>query len=151
MWEIETVGKEDKNMFYANSAQEQAKIGHLRGDFGGGTEFYTTWWDKNDSLKTPHFKNEIDIIVNGLRKDVLKDLPSMLQFCYEHKEARIEGAYSPQYGFKVDTQQHSYYLRCNPQRGDYNFYLMCFQRDRLIEKTQPEQQRQQRKRHEPER
>jgi hypothetical protein len=31
----------------------------------------------------------------------------------------------------VDTENHSFLLRCNPQKGDYNFYCFCYQKEWL--------------------
>ena len=35
-------------------------IGHLRGDFGSGQEFYTSWFDHRREYKTDEFKAEFD-------------------------------------------------------------------------------------------
>ena len=56
-----------------SQTEEQDKvtgyIGHLRGDFGSGKQFFTTWWPhQNDMLNTPEFKADIDRTVNWLRE-----------------------------------------------------------------------------------
>ena len=51
---------------------------------------------------------------------------SMTRFCYQNPEAEFEGNYCAEYGFKVQTPQHTYMLRCNPNYGDYNFYLYAY-------------------------
>ena len=50
---------------YFSRSEEQDKsagcVGHLRGDFGSGKQFYTTWWPhQQDALNTPEFKADID-------------------------------------------------------------------------------------------
>ena len=30
------------------------------------------------------------------------------------------------YGFHAESQHYEYCLRCTPRRGDYNFYLYCY-------------------------
>ena len=53
--------------FSRSEAQDRATgcIGHLRGDFGSGTQFYTTWWPhQDDALNTSEFKADIDRTVN---------------------------------------------------------------------------------------
>lgn len=45
---------------------------------------------------------------------------------YQNPEAEFEGNYCAEYGFKVQTPQHTYMLRCNPNYGDYNFYLYAY-------------------------
>lgn len=36
-----------------------------------------------------------------------------------------------EYGFRVDTEKHAFLLRCNPSKGDYNFYCFCYVKDWL--------------------
>ena len=54
----------------------------------------------------------------------------------------------------VKTKQYVYMLRCTPVKGDYQFYIYCYQR-KLFEKAHGEQQKNNRppvkKRAEPER
>ncbi len=122
------IGKDEENLLFSMPLQEQARIGHLRGDFGCGSEFWTTWWDQNTELKGQDFKNELDDMVNTLRKDgPLKDLYTMQTFCWDHPQSRMSPeAGSRYYAFRIDTEQHRYYLRFIPERGDYNFYIYCY-------------------------
>ena len=130
---LQETGKDEEFLFFSGNTEDQACIGHLRGDFGSGTEFWTTWWDHNVELKGQEFKDELDAVVNALRKDgPLKNLSSMERYCRSHAQARM----SPQsgtdyYGFRVDTEKHCYYLRFLPQRGNYNFYIYCYQTDKF--------------------
>lgn len=50
----------------------------------------------------------------------------MNRFCCQHPEAEFEGNYCTEYGFRVQTPQHTYMLRCNLNYGDYNFYLYAY-------------------------
>lgn len=124
---------EEEPLSFSSGVEEQACIGHLRGDFGCGTEFWTTWWDHQEALKDQAFKDELDEVVNALRKDgPLKDLGSMERFCRDHPKARMSpkaGAYY--YGFRVDTAKHRYYLRFLPRQKNYNFYIYCYKTDKL--------------------
>lgn len=118
---------------FSGSDEEQACIGHLRGDFAQGTEFWTTWWVHQEELVDQDFKDELDSVVNALRKNgPLKNLSAMQSFCWKHKQAQM----SPEsgkdyYGFRVDTPKRRYYLRFLPLRGNYNFYIYCYQTDKL--------------------
>ena len=135
-------GRDEECLAFSTTPQEQACIGHLRGDFGRGAEFWTTWWEHQDNLKSQGFKDELDDLVNTLRKDgPLKDLPSMECFCREHPQARMSPeSGSDYYGFRVDTARRRYYLRFLPRRGDYNFYIYCYQTDKL-ERAEPQANR----------
>ena len=121
----------DRLYVYSQSSQLEGQtgcIGHLRGDFGGGQEFFSSWFDHRREYKTDEFKAELDEVVNTLReKDgLLCTRDSMTRFCYQNPEAEFEGNYCAEYGFKVQTPQHTYMLRCNPNYGDYNFYLYAY-------------------------
>ena len=118
---------------FSGSDEEQACIGHLRGDFGRGTEFWTTWWDHQGALKDQEFRDELNSVVNALRKDgPLKDLSAIQSFCRKHEQARMSPAAGTDYfGFRVDTPKRRYYLRLLPLRGNYNFYIYCYQTDKL--------------------
>ena len=120
-----------------SQTEEQDKvtgcIGHLRGDFGSGKQFFTTWWPhQNDVLNTPGFKADIDRTVNWLREQPnspLHDLNAM-QFCYKRyrNSCEIKNAVLPSCAFLVESKQYVYMLRCTPTKGDYNFYMYCYQR-----------------------
>ncbi|MDD4474933.1 MAG: hypothetical protein PHV95_03950 [Eubacteriales bacterium] len=121
--------------FYAQSQQlkmQCGSIGYLRGDFdSSGNMFHTTWFDHRESHKTEEFKAELDKIINTLRYDeqyggLLSNRSTMSEFCQEQKESVFEGNYCTEYGFRVDTENHAYLIRCNPSQGDYNFYVFCY-------------------------
>ena len=148
---------------YFSRSEEQDKsvgcVGHLRGDFGSGKQFYTTWWPhQNDALNTPEFKADIDRTVNWLREQPdspLRDFDTMKRCCDRYERAcAIKQASLPSCGFMVKTKRYVYMLRCTPVKGDYQFYIYCYQR-KPFEKAQKEQQKndrlQAKKRTEPER
>ena len=61
----------DRLYAYNQSSQLEGQtgcIGHLRGDFGAGKEFYTSWFDHRREYKTDEFKAELDEVVNTLRE-----------------------------------------------------------------------------------
>ena len=123
---------EEAGLFYAQTPErdeELGAIGHVRIDFGyhGREGFYHTWWPRGpEELNTQEFREELDRVVNDLRKGVLKDLPSMRRYCYG-SEGVIEGGTCCQnYGFTLETGRYLYRLRCNPIEGDYQAYLSCF-------------------------
>ncbi len=99
-----------------------------RGFWRWARVFYTSWFDRRKEYKDGEFKAEFDEVVNALReKDgLLCSRASMNRFCCQHPEAEFEGNYCTEYGFKVQTSQHTYMLRCNLNYGDYNFYLYAY-------------------------
>ena len=122
--------------FYFSHSEAQDKatgcVGHLRGDFGSGKQFFTTWWPhQGDQLNTPAFKADIDRAVNWLREQPdspLHDFDTMKRFCGRfERSCAIKGAMLPSYAFMAKTKQYVYMIRCTPVKGDYQFYLLCAQ------------------------
>lgn len=133
---IEAGREEDALFFNLGEFDDrgQACVGHLRGDFGrSGTKFWTSWFDHHEELKDQEFKDELDDVVNTLRKDgPLKDFLSMRRFCREHSQTQMGPRFgSEYYGLRVDTSKHRYYLRLCPMRGNDNFYIYCYKADIL--------------------
>lgn len=107
----------------AEADKERGCIGYLRGDFGrSGAEFWTSWFDHQSGLKSSAFMEELQGLVNTLREPdgLLHDFTSMRKDC--HEGAIGDGIY----GFHAESGQFEYCLRCTPRRGDYNFYLYCY-------------------------
>ena len=48
--------------------------------------------------------------------------------------------YCTEYGFRVDTEKHAFLLRCNPTKGDYNFYCYCYVKEWLDKHIQKAEQ-----------
>ena len=123
---------EEAGLFYALPPEQDealGAIGHVRMDFGyGGQEgFYLTWWPRGpEDLNIQEFRDELDKVVNDLRKGVLKDLSSMRRYCYGSEGAIKGGGCTQNYGFTLETERYLYRLRCNPIEGDYQAYLSCF-------------------------
>ena len=133
---------DEAGLFYAQHPSEDellGTIGHVRMDFGrSGNEFWHTWWFRGpEELNSPTFKAELQQVVDMLRDDVLKSRFAMERFCYEHG-GKINGGWTQNYGYVVETSHYCYCLRCNPSPGDYNAYLTCFdldvQRQNMAEK-----------------
>lgn len=115
-------------------------IGHLRGDMGSdGKEFHTSWDDHCSWLKTDAFKGEFDTLVNSLRTDLLKDRQSLERYCRAVPESAFSDAYRTEFGFRADTEAHTYMIRCNPDKGAYNIYIYAYDKDLLNELLQPKQ------------
>lgn len=114
--------------------QKSGCIGHLRGDMDtNGKGFFTRWDDHTPELKNDAFKTEFDTVVNQLQFDeeILKDRSTLAAYCRANPEAGFDGNYTREYGFRVDTEEHSYLLRLNPNKGDYNFYIYAYNKEML--------------------
>ena len=64
----------------------------------------------------------------------------MSAFARHFHESAIKGNYCTEYGFRVDTEKHAFLLRCNPTKGDYNFYCYCYVKEWLDKHIQKAEQ-----------
>ena len=130
----------ERKYTYSQSQQlfgQTACVGHLRGDMDtDGTGFFTSWDNHCSYLKTNEFKAELDTVINMLRFDeryggVLKNRSTLAAYCYGNQQSAFEADYSREFGFRADTDKYSYLLRLNPNKGEYNFYCYCYEREAL--------------------
>ena len=118
----------EKNYTYAQSQQismQTGLIGYLRADLGSsGREFYSSWNDFRTELKTDDFKQELDDVINRLREKggILSDRSSLAAYCYAVPESSFEN--KREHGVRLDTPQHSYLMRLNPHKVEYNLLLL---------------------------
>lgn len=115
--ELRELTQPEQKYTYRQSHQLDAQtgcIGYLRGDFGStGKELYSSWFDNMAYLKTPEFRADRNSLSNACCQSTTP------------KFGRDES------GFRVNTKDHAYLLRLNPNRGEYNFYIYCYKRDYL--------------------
>lgn len=124
---------EEAGLFFAlppEKDEELGAIGHVRIDFGrSGNEFHHSWWPRGpQDLNTQEFRDELDKVVNDLRKSVLKSLGAMNGYCWNCGGKIAGGTCCQNYGYVLETECYTYRLRCNPTPGDYQAYLSCFLR-----------------------
>ena len=109
-------------------------VGCLRGDMGeDGQAFHTTWEDCCGHLWTTGFLVDRERVLDALRLDerygnVLKDRDTLTAYCKEHPESDM-GRYDPEYVFRLDTEQYTYFLRLCPDDLEYDFELLPYRRD----------------------
>ena len=119
--QIRPMSYEERKYTYAQSSQlksQTGSIGHLRGDFGSGEQFYTSWFEHDSKLKTPEFSSELDEVVNELRSKggLLNSRRSMVDYAKDYPESRFKGAYTTEYGFRVDTETIRISFAATPPR-----------------------------------
>lgn len=130
---IRPITPEEREFTYSQEQvimEQMGCIGYLRADMdSSGKGFYSTWNDFRTDLKTPAFKGEFDAVINALRFDdaysgILKNRDSLARYCYSHPDTSYDN--SREYGIRVDTEDHAYYMRLNPHKGEYNLYCYCY-------------------------
>ena len=125
---------EERLYTYRQSQQlimQTGAIGYLRGDFGKtGAEFYAQFFDEHEPRKSDAFRYDIGKVAEAMRQPggPLRDRYAMAAFCGLHESAGFEGNIGREYGFRIDTPDYAYLLRCIPSPGDCNFYIKCYER-----------------------
>lgn len=129
-YNLRTVIDGEKCLVFSDSNAEFQNIwiGRLRGDFGcSGEEFWHTWFPHAEELHTQQFKDDLQKVVDGLRKaGLLKNLASMKDYCLRHPEARIKEESYPSYVFTAETEKYQFFIRCFPYSGDYQFNIYVY-------------------------
>lgn len=126
-------GAEENEKFYRND-DDKLCVGYLRGDFGrSGDEFHHTWSDGSTGRNTPEFKAEFQSVMDILRMDVLKDRDSSTRYCYRRPAAKLPDGDGTRYGFKLETADREYFVRCTTLRDDY-FYIFIYDKAPMPEK-----------------
>lgn len=117
-------------MFYSTDGIEEERcIGHMRFDFGSGEEFWHTWWPHaaDEEHNTDLFKKELYSFIESLRAGLLRSASDAHKHINMLRLPTIEGDDSS-YGCHVLTPQYAFFLRLNPQKGNYS-YLYCYIRN----------------------
>lgn len=110
-----------------DSTIEQRCIGHLRMDFGDGEEFWATWWPHTaDAYHDEVFSVEFEQLVQQLRRNLFKSRRHMYKYLADHPTPPLEGDFLRSYGYRVRTAQFDYFIRCMPEKGNYNAYIYCY-------------------------
>lgn len=123
---------------------EDACVGYLRMDFDStGNGFHHTWFGQNNALNNKDFGKEFDAVIGALRHDLLSGRSGMEKYNHAHEGLEIVCWGIHGKGYRAETEQHVYYLRCMPQRGDYDCYCYCYDRalleQALVAEQEPEE------------
>ena len=109
---------------YRNSQQISSQtglIGYLRADMGTlGTEFFSTWNGFRDDLNTQDFKDDIDTVINSLRKDggFLSNRDQLEDFCINSDNVFAYNT-GVDYGVRVNTKEYAF---LTPRRKGEIYY-----------------------------
>lgn len=138
------VPEESERRFLYTVDEQQiadACVGYLRMDFdSNGNGFHHTWFGQNNALNGEAFRKEFDEVIGKLRKDLLSGRNGMETFNWYHDGLAVDVWGIHGKGYRVETEQNVYYLRCVPQRGDYDCYCYCYDRSLLEQALAAEQE-----------
>lgn len=137
-YEVKTISRAEEYYTFNQSNQifvQAGFIGYLRADFGSdGKEFYSTWNEFNDKLKTPEFAVDLDMVINELRqeKNLLQNMDMLRKYCGKHPELNMKIDHES-YAIRINTDNYAHILRLKPRPGEYNIYCYCYKKDLLDE------------------
>lgn len=118
-------------LYYSGSDLENRCVGHIRGDFGkSGDEYWTSFWEHEGiNAAGEGYKEELNALVNALRKNLLKSRKAMCKYIQPHPPLILETGAIMSYGYQVTTEKYDYYIRCTPCPGVYDFYIYMYVRE----------------------
>ena len=114
--------------------EQTGSIGYLSGSLGYSKAMLPSSCETySPSRNTPEFKAEFNSVLDMLRFDeryggILKDVSIMAAYCRSQPQSSYDGATYREYAFRADTEQHSYLLRCIPDRDEGNIWIYPYQR-----------------------
>lgn len=129
MYELTPATEHNKNLFYSMDGEEAKRygaIGYLRADFGkSGSEFWYSWFDIQSNLKTDLFKEGLDRVINALREDrqPLNNRRNLSAFVAAQPGMDLG---ERGLGYMVQTQNYTFYFRCQPTPTDYDVYCCIY-------------------------
>ena len=117
----------EHELFYSNSVAEARCIGSLRFDVDSTGKLWSSWWPHQAAQKhnRPPFRDEFDAVMNALQRNIFAKSDRILQALIDRGVPVIPD--SRCYGFHIDTDAYSYYVRVYPFPGDYS-YCYCYVR-----------------------
>jgi hypothetical protein len=137
MYELLKTGQQEYPLFFrldGEAAERHGAIGYVRADYGkSGTEFWTTWFDNQAHLKTPAFKQEFNSVIDYVREvsesASRENGDGFQNHCLVNMRRPVTDT---AVRFKIQTEAYSYYFRCQPRQGDYDFHCFCFDNRYLL-------------------
>ena len=64
-------------------------------------------------------------------RGLLHNRYDMAAFARANPESAFKSNDRNGYGFRADTDKHAFLFRCNPTKGDYDFYCYCYVKEWL--------------------
>lgn len=61
-------------------------------------------------------------------------MDAMWDRCYDSPECEISTGIGRRWEFRLLTNDYALYILCNPEWGDYNFYVHCYDKEMLMNK-----------------
>ena len=123
---------EETPYFYKQCKELDEKTGNI-GCFIGrfeepSSKLVSDWTDHTSRLNTAEFADDFNNMIDTLRQDMLKSRKDLRMYCMDHPGCMMLDSAStdPDYGFRINTGNYSYMLRCNFSSPYYAFVLTAY-------------------------
>lgn len=70
----------------------------------------------------------------GFKVNRALNLSLMWDRCYDSPECEISTGIGRRWEYRLLTNDYALYILCNPEWGDYNFYVHCYDKEMLMNK-----------------
>lgn len=119
----------EKELFYSNNSQEFRCIGHMRFDVDNSGKLWTMWNPHRAAQKYNRqpFRGEFDALVNALQRRLFSK-PKRIAAALAELKIPCMAEDRRYYGFHIDTDDYSYYVRVFPYIGGDYSYIYCYAR-----------------------
>ena len=124
--EIRPLTEAEQKYTYRQSMQirgQTGSIGILRGGYGADHEFHSDFQELGSHLNTDEFTAELQEVLCSGENSILQNLDIMREFAMRHTRNGFPGK---EYGFRVETENHAYLVRCNPEKESGNVEVHCY-------------------------
>ena len=134
---VRPVRENERPYCYTQSPQLRSQtgcIGYLRAYMDTAESgFYSSWNGFRDSLNTDEFRGDLERVLGKLRDGTedafLSNRMALGRYCWAHMSAALNDRND--FAFRVDTERYVYMMRVTPERGEYNLYCYCYDRESL--------------------
>jgi len=135
---IEPFQPGEEKYFTYNREKGNSCVGHIAGDFGNqGDRFHSSWSDRENGKNTPKFQTDLHSAMYALRRHLLKDHTSMVEYCKAHPDAKLpDRGNLEHYGFKLDTKGRQYFVLCRTEQYSRDSGFVIYAYNKPVEREQ---------------
>ena len=94
------------------------------------------WYPVQSYFLTTQSVDEANAVFKRLCKTVLKNAQVMRRFCAANPEAQQHDFWCPTYDFAYFGAVNNYRLRCMVNHGDFNYFFVVYQKERIINESE---------------
>ena len=128
----------EEKYFTYNREKGNSCVGHTSGNFGQqGDRFHSVWSVRANGKNTAKFQTDLYSAMYALRRHLLKDHASMVEYCKAHPEAKLpDRGGLEHYGFSLDTKTRRYFINCMAEQYSRDSRFIVYAYNKPVEREQ---------------